>query len=303
MTAPQNPWIALANGDLDARDALIREHISLVHHVAQQLARSLSTEMDLDELVSAGTLGLIQSIESFDHTRGLAFSTLAVPRIRGAILDELRRLDNVPRSIRRRARDIAGARDTLSAKLGRQPSDGEIAEQLGIDKLTLWRWEADLEAGVRVPLERTTKDDHDAPYTVGESSLHDDAPTVEDTLTAEAEQDALRSALGQLKEQERTVLALYYYEELKMHQIASVLGLTESRVSQIRSRAIARLRTVMAPMRDGNPLAAAMQEGRSAPAPTTESPTESPTAPRKLPPTPRKTATVTPTKGYRRVAQ
>lgn len=255
MTPSTSLWTALAAGDLAARDALIREHLSLVHHVAQQLARSLSTEMDIDELVSAGTLGLIQAIETFDPSRGLAFSTLAVPRIRGSILDELRRLDNVPRSIRRRARDIAAARDALHAKLGRQPDDTELSEQLGIDKLTLWRWEADLETGVRVPLERSAKDDAEAPYTEWESSLHDDAPTIEDVLTAEAEQDKLRSALGQLKEQERTVLALYYYEELKMHQIASVLGLTESRVSQIRSRAISRLRTVMSPLRETMPKA------------------------------------------------
>ena len=256
MNTPSALWTAAAAGDLDARDTLIRENLSLVHHVAQGLARTLSTEMDIDELVSAGTLGLIQAIESFDPSRGLAFSTLAVPRIRGAILDELRRLDNVPRSIRRRARDIAGARDALGSKLGRAPTDTELAEQLGIDKLTLWRWEADLEAGIRVPLERSTKDDGESTYTEWEGAYHDDAPTIEDTLTAEAEQEKLREALGQLKEQERTVLALYYYEELKMHQIASVLGLTESRVSQIRSRAIARLRGVMTPVRSGAPAAA-----------------------------------------------
>ena len=150
---------------------------------------------------------------------------------------------------------LVGPGHTEPAKLGRQPDDTELSEQLGIDKLTLWRWEADLETGVRVPLERSAKDDSDAPYTEWESSLHDDAPTIEDVLTAEAEQDKLRSALGQLKEQERTVLALYYYEELKMHQIASVLGLTESRVSQIRSRAISRLRTVMSPLRETMPKA------------------------------------------------
>ncbi len=260
-------WTAVAAGDLDARDQLIRENLSLVHHVAQQLARSLSTEMDIDELVSAGTLGLIQAIESFDASRGLAFSTLAVPRIRGAILDELRRLDNVPRSIRRRARDINAARDALGSRLGRAPSDAELADELGIDKLTLWRWEADLESGVRVPLERTAKDDTDTGHSDWESSLHDDAPTIEDTLTAEAEQDKLRDALGQLKEQERTVLALYYYEELKMHQIASVLGLTESRVSQIRSRAISRLRTVMTPVRAEPPKAAAGKDAKAVPTP------------------------------------
>ena len=250
MSPSASLWTSMAAGDLAARDALIRENLSLVHHVAQQLSRSLSTEMDIDELVSAGTMGLIQAIDSFDASRELALSTLAVPRIRGAILDELRRLDNAPRSVRRRARDIAGARDALGAELSRHATDTEIAERLGIDKLTLWRWEADLENSVRVPLERSGNDDSEAPYTDWDPSMHDDAPTIEDVLTAEAEQDKLKESLGRLKEQERTVLALYYFEELKMHQIASVLGLTESRVSQIRSRAISRLRTVMAPMRE-----------------------------------------------------
>ena len=250
MSPSASLWTSMAAGDLDARDALIRENLSLVHHVAQQLSRSLSTELDIDELVSAGTMGLIQAIDSFDASRELALSTLAVPRIRGAILDELRRLDNAPRSVRRRARDIAGARDALGSELGRHATDTEIAERLGIDKLTLWRWEADLENSVRVPLERSGNDDSEAPYTDWDPSMHDDAPTIEDVLTAEAEQDKLKESLGRLKEQERTVLALYYFEELKMHQIASVLGLTESRVSQIRSRAISRLRTVMAPMRE-----------------------------------------------------
>lgn len=249
MNSSATLWTAFAAGDLDARDTLIRENLSLVHHVAQQLSRSLSSEMDIDELVSAGSVGLIQAIESFDASRGLAFSTLAVPRVRGAMLDELRRLDHAPRSIRRRARDITGATDALSAELGRVPTDSEIAERLGIDKVTLWQWQADLEAGVRVPLERSGNEDSDTTVADGRSSLHDDAPGIEDVLTAEAEQEKLRDALGLLKEQERTVLALYYFEELKMHQIASVLGLTESRVSQIHACAIARLRTVMAPVR------------------------------------------------------
>src|SRR5215475_13374883 len=100
-------WKAFANGDLAARDALLTENLSLVHHVARQLERKLSNELDHDELVSAGTLGLMAAMSSFDPERGLAFSTFAVPRIRGAILDELRRQDHVPRSVRRKTRSRA----------------------------------------------------------------------------------------------------------------------------------------------------------------------------------------------------
>src|ERR1700704_3018340 len=114
-------WKALANGDLAARDALLTENLSLVHHVARQLERKLSNELDHDELVSAGTLGLMSAMNAFDPKRGLAFSTFAVPRIRGAILDELRRQDHVPRSVRRKTREISQAREALMRKLGRQP--------------------------------------------------------------------------------------------------------------------------------------------------------------------------------------
>jgi RNA polymerase sigma factor for flagellar operon FliA len=103
-------WKAFAKGDLAARDTLLTENLSLVHHVARQLERKLTNELDHDELVSAGTLGLMAAMNSFDPERGLAFSTFAVPRIRGAILDELRRQDHVPRSVRRKdARHWRGA--------------------------------------------------------------------------------------------------------------------------------------------------------------------------------------------------
>src|SRR3954470_18987878 len=126
-------WQALARGDVAARDALLKEHLSLVHHVARQLSRSLAAPADLDELVSAGTLGLMSALEAFDTSRGLAFSTFAVPRIRGSILDELRRQDHVPRSIRRKTREIAQAREALMRQHGRKPEDVEIANQLNVD--------------------------------------------------------------------------------------------------------------------------------------------------------------------------
>src|SRR5438477_7916108 len=132
-------WKAFTDGDDAARDALLTEHLSLVHHVARQLERRLTNEVDHDELVSAGTLGLISAMGAFDAGRGLAFSTFAVPRIRGAILDELRRQDHVPRSVRRKTRDIGAARQNLAARLTRTPDDREVAQHLGVDMDTLWR--------------------------------------------------------------------------------------------------------------------------------------------------------------------
>ena len=236
-------WKAFAGGDMAARDALLIENLSLVHHVARQLEHRLSNELDHDELVSAGTLGLMSAMTAFDPNRGLAFSTFAVPRIRGAILDELRRQDYVPRSVRRKTRDIQSARSLLAAKLCRMPEDSEIAEALGVDLETLWRWESDVEGAIRVPIDRRPANDRGEMHASPLDLLHTDAESaVDEQIGREQEVVMLREAIMKLKEQERTVLALYYFEELKLHEIAEILGLTESRVSQIRSKALARLR-------------------------------------------------------------
>lgn len=241
-------WASFAAGSQDARSALLTENLSLVHHVARQLARGLADAADLDEMVSAGTLGLMSALQSFDVSRGLAFSTYAVTRIRGAILDELRRQDHVPRSIRRKTREIAGARQSLTHALGRRPDDGEVARALDVDIATIWRWEAEVEGAVHVPLDRKPAESHGhTPAPADFLSDADDAPDVR--LGKEEEVAILREAIAGLRDQERTVLALCYFEELKLHQIADILGLTDSRVSQIRSRALARLRESMAPMR------------------------------------------------------
>jgi RNA polymerase sigma factor FliA len=244
-------WQAfLENGDSAAREQLINEHLGLVHHVARQLSRSLSVDADFDELVSSGTIGLMNAISSFDPSRGLAFSTFAAPRIRGAILDELRRQDHVPRSVRRKSRDISGAREALMRVLGREPEDREVADHLGVDMATYWRWQSETESVVKVSLDRpTTEGDRRASAPV-DLMTNEDEQGIDDMLNLEQEVDVLREAIQELKEQERLVLSLYYYEELKLHEIASIMELTESRVSQIRSKAISKLRVSMAPLRE-----------------------------------------------------
>jgi RNA polymerase sigma factor for flagellar operon FliA len=243
-TSPQT-WADFAAGDLDARDRLLREHLSLVHHVAQQLARNLAADADMDELVSAGTMGLMSALETFDVSRGLAFSTFAVPRIRGSILDELRRQDHVPRSVRKKSRDIGHARERLMREHGRAPEDKELAAALDVDVATLWRWQADVESAVQVPLDRSAPDRDGPGGSAWELLASEDDESVEDRLTREQEVVMLREAILGLKDQERTVLSLYYFEELKLAEIAEVLGLTESRVSQIRSKALGRLRDTL----------------------------------------------------------
>jgi RNA polymerase sigma factor for flagellar operon FliA len=250
MTAP-SLWRRFEAGDETARDQLLTEHLGLVHFVARQVARGLAVEVDFDELVSAGTIGLMNALSAFDHGRGLAFSTFAAPRIRGAILDELRRQDHVPRSVRRKSRDIGAARERLTRQLGHAPDDKQVAAELGVDLDTLWKWQADVEGAVHVPLDRTNNDQESRGISPIEMLSDEEAPAIDDQVALGQEIDLLRTAILELKEQERLVLSLYYFEELKLHEIATMMNLTESRVSQIRSKAISRLRDRMGGVRRG----------------------------------------------------
>ncbi len=242
-------WNEFANGSQEARDQLLTEHLGLVHHVARQLSRTLAAKADLDEMVSSGTMGLMSALEGFDPSRGLAFSTFAAPRIRGAILDELRRQDHVPRSVRRKARELSAARETLQRIFGRPPEPQEMAAQLGIDVATVWKWEADVENAVHLSLDRQPSENESATVTPAEVLADETHGDIEETLNHEQEVVLLREAILNLKEQERLVLSLYYFEELKLHEIASVLGLTESRVSQIRSKALGKLKEELGSLR------------------------------------------------------
>lgn len=248
-TIPGPLWQSFQAGNADARNRLLEEHLGLVHHVARQVSRTLAVRVDFDELVSAGTMGLMASLEGFDPSRGLAFSTFAAPRIRGAILDELRKQDHVPRSVRRKTRELSAAREQLMRILGRPPEHRELAEHLGIDLDTLWRWEADVEGAHQVPLDRPPRDREQGTVAPVDLLVGSAPSEVEDRLTHEQEVDHLKDAILRLKEQERIVLSLYYFEELKLHEIATVLELTESRVSQIRTKALAKLRLELQPLR------------------------------------------------------
>jgi RNA polymerase sigma factor for flagellar operon FliA len=231
-----------------SRDAMLRQHLGLVYHVAQHLSRAKANDVELDDLVSAGTLGLIEALENFDASRGLAFSTFAAPRIRGAMLDELRRLDRVPRSVRRKTRQIDGAASALSGLLGREPGHAELATGLGIDLATLWRWQADRESSHVVSLDRASTGT-DNGRGAGEWLTGMSGEEIDESLTRSQEAEHLREALLTLPEQERTVLSLYYFEELKLNDIARILEVSESRVSQIRTKAIQRLRKRLGKLR------------------------------------------------------
>jgi RNA polymerase sigma factor for flagellar operon FliA len=229
-------------GDPEARRQLLDHYLGLVHHTAREMTRRVPADLELDDLVSAGTLGLVQALEGFDPSRGLAFSTYAMPRIRGAMLDELRGRDWMPRSVRTHARQLAQARAQLRQRLGRAPEPREVARTLGVDLATYWRWADEADGRTMVTLNRTA-----APGTPEEAPLVDTIPDGNgdepgEALTRAEALSQLREAFAALPHKDRLVLTLYYYEELTLRQIGDVLHITESRVSQIRTRALQRLR-------------------------------------------------------------
>lgn len=231
-----------SSGDPAARAQLLDRYLGLVHHVARQVAGRVSDVVELDDLVSAGTLGLVQALDSFDLSRGLAFSTFAVRRIRGAMLDELRARDWVPRSVRARGRRMATAVSALESRLGRAPEPVEVARVLSLDLETYWRWSEEIGGASLVSLDTGLPAGEPMAAALGDVLADGRAALPGAALADEETQAHLRAAISALPQREGTVLALYYYEELNLRQIAQVLRVTESRVSQIRTVALKRLR-------------------------------------------------------------
>jgi RNA polymerase sigma factor FliA len=230
------------------RDSLLTQHLGLVHHVARQLANHLSTAAELDELVSAGSVGLIQAVDSFDSNRGLALSTYAVPRIRGAILDELRKQDHVPRNVRRRTRDVSRAREMLARSLRRAPTHEELSTHLQVPTALLRKWELDAEGATMCSIDQPVRTESSG-ATLGDTMADERMTSLDELLTREQEVGQLKLAITGLKEQERTVLALNFFEELKLQEIATVLRLSVCRISQIRTAALAKLRVALSELR------------------------------------------------------
>lgn len=242
MDRSDSLWRRFRSGDLQARSELIETHIGLVHQVARKLARSLGDQVSHEDLVGSGVLGLIRALESYDPAHGSAFSTYAVPRIRGAILDDLRSNDPASRNLRQREREIAEAQARLEQELGRQPTESEIAHVLGVELPVLWRWKQALAALSHLPLDARIQLAEDDGVSVGDVIADDQAEAPDEALDRERRRERVRQALMSLRPQERLVVTLYYYEELKQAEIAQVLRVTESRVSQIRNKALRKLK-------------------------------------------------------------
>jgi len=235
--------------DPGARRQLLELYIGLVHHVAREMSRRTRAVV-LDDLVSAGTFGLIRALDSFDLSRGLAFSTYAVRRIRGAMLDDLRSQDWAPRAVRVKARRLQVATTALECRLGRSPRPEEVADQLDIDVSTYWRWRDETASRTAVSYEGESRSGVGGTAALQEMLQDPNASPPPEQLGRQEDVKILRAAIAHLPEKERIVMALYYYEELNQRQIAEIIHVTESRVSQIRSQALKRLRSRLAPAGD-----------------------------------------------------
>ena len=233
-----------ASRDPELRDLLIRESIGLVRKVAGRLALRLPPHVERDDLESAGIPGLLGAIESFDPEMGVEFASYAQVRIRGAILDELRSLDPLPRGLREMARTIDRATARLEQRLLRPPEDQEVVAELGIPFEDYSRIRLELRAGLQLSLEAGKGANGDEDESAGEPPAMADRSTPDPwrSLALKERKILLGGIIDQLPGSERTVLSLYYYEELTMKEIAAVLELSESRVSQIHSAALVCIR-------------------------------------------------------------
>jgi RNA polymerase sigma factor FliA len=239
-------WKRYKNGgDERARERLVVAYSPLVKYVAGRMSSGLPAHVEEADLISYGLTGLISAIERFDLSREIKFETYAITRIRGSIIDELRTLDWVPRSVRSRARDIERANQKLESRLQRAPTDEEVASELEISVSDFHEALLQISHSTIVALDEL--------WSAGDSggdqvSLLDTlpdrgAPDPQALVDQSELRDRIADAIAALPEREKLVIALYYYENLTLREIGEVLGVTESRVSQLHTKAVLRLRS------------------------------------------------------------
>jgi RNA polymerase sigma factor for flagellar operon FliA len=247
-TDTQSLWLEFRRTqDKGLRDRLILTYAPLVKYVAGRLGSGLPAHVDEGDLVSYGLLGLIGAIERYDPERDIKFETYAMARIKGAIIDELRALDWVPRSVRSRAREIERAITELEARLGRAPTDEEIAGKLSITVEELEESLTDISRSSIAALDELWSATGEGDQVSLLDTLEDTTgPKPAEALDETELREALADAIARLPEREKLVVTLYYYEELTLREIGEVLGVTESRVSQLHTKAVLRLKARLA---------------------------------------------------------
>ncbi len=220
----------------------VEDYAYLVKRIAHHLIVRMPSSVQLDDLIQAGMVGLLEAVQKYDGDRGASFETYAGIRIRGAMVDEMRRGDWVPRSVHRNARRIMDAMNAVEGRTGRDPTDVEVANEMGVSLEEYHAMSADSASGRLFSFEEAVEKDDVMVTATASEPLANPA----DSAQRFALSDALASAIDQLPDREKLVLSLYYDEELNLKEIGQVLGVSESRVSQIHSQAAIRLKKKMA---------------------------------------------------------
>jgi RNA polymerase sigma factor for flagellar operon FliA len=232
--------------DPTTRDNLLKEYLQLVRNVASRMAIGFPNSVEYNDLVNTGVIGLIEAFNNYDPARGVKFETYAVPRIRGAILDELRALDWVPRSTRAKSREIEKATTKLENVLGRSPFESELAKQMNVTPDDLLKQLGDVSSTSLLSLDELICREDDSRQVPRIETIEN---TAVDNVLNNLEKSELKAyltrAISGLSEQERLVIALYYYEELTLKEIGEVMLISESRVSQIHTKSVLRLRAMI----------------------------------------------------------
>ena len=240
-------WIRYQrNGNPEIRARLLKQYLPLVRNVAGRMAIGFPRSVELSDLINTGVIGLVEAFRNFDPNRGVKFETYAVPRIRGAILDELRALDWVPRSTRARSREIERAHLELENNFRRPPTEAELAMKLKCSVEELMLAIGDVRGSSLLSLDETIYREDDNRQVPRIETIRDEAKT---TALGDMEKGELRAflvtAIDHLTEQEKLVIALYYFEELTLKEIGEVMSISESRVSQIHTKAVIKLRAMI----------------------------------------------------------
>jgi RNA polymerase sigma factor FliA len=231
------------------RDELILEHLPQIKYIAQRISTKLPSHVELNDLVSAGILGLLDAIEKFDPTRGVKFKTYAELRIKGAILDSLRNLDWAPRSLRKKSKDLERVYRDLEQRLGRPATDKEVCEEMEISLDEFYEL-VDQIKGLNIGSFQELSGQDDDKNSEPLVKYVPDAPHLDPFFVFHKSeiQSILSTAVDTLPKKERLVVSLYYFDELTMKEIGRVLGVNESRVSQLHTKAMLRLRTKLRKM-------------------------------------------------------
>lgn len=245
MIAAESAYLMSAAVAADGND-LVMQELPQVYYIAARIRERLPQHVELEELVSAGVVGLLEANRSFDSSKNIQFRTFAKFRIRGAILDSLREVDWGSRLMRRRGREIAEATARLQVRLGREPSEAELALELELDPEHLRKIIAQLDTLQIVGQQVTTSGEDSEPLDIIESAASVDDPDPFDLCLQGEMKSHLADAISKLTEREQLILSLYYREELTMKEIAQIVGVALSRVSQIRQAAVNKLRAHLA---------------------------------------------------------